>query len=237
MSTAFQVVFNHPDFIVIDKPSGLLSIPDRKGEEISLKVLLQQQYGTILTVHRIDKDTSGLIVFAKNEQAHQQLSTLFQTREITKQYLGIVHGSLLNPKGIIDVPIKEDVKVEGKMMTHANGKQAITHYELLDDYTSFSYVQFEILTGRTHQIRVHAQHLGNSIVCDKLYGDGQPIYLSSIKRKYKVSKYEEEQPFINRLGLHAWKLAFTYQNEDFTFEADIPKVFKAFKQQLIKLKK
>src|ERR1051325_2384460 len=93
------IVFENDDFIVLNKPSGLLSIPDREGKASSLKGLLQQQYKNIFTVHRLDRDTSGLIVFAKNESAHKHLSLQFEEKQTEKIYVGLVYGSPLEKKG------------------------------------------------------------------------------------------------------------------------------------------
>ena len=102
------LVFENDDFIALNKPSGLLSIPDREGKEISLKILLQEKYPQIFTVHRLDKDTSGLIVFAKNEETHRNLSMQFEERQTEKIYLGLVLGSLIEKKGTVDKPIAEN---------------------------------------------------------------------------------------------------------------------------------
>jgi len=173
-----HTILDTPDLIALNKPSGLLSIPDREGKDISLKKLLIEKYDNIFTVHRLDKDTSGLIVFAKNETTHKLLSQQFEER------------------------------------------------------------QFQIHTGRTHQIRVHAKHIGHPVVCDELYGDGKPILLSTLKHKFKLSKNElEERPILNRLALHALSLQFTNTNgEKIKLEAPVPKDLRALLQQLRKRK-
>src|SRR4051794_19729285 len=109
------LIFENDDFIVLNKPSGLLSIPDREGKDISLKKILQNNYGGIFTVHRLDKDTSGLIVFAKNEEAHKHLSQQFENRQTEKIYLGLVLGSLAEKQGAIDLPIAEHPTKKGLM--------------------------------------------------------------------------------------------------------------------------
>jgi 23S rRNA pseudouridine1911/1915/1917 synthase len=232
----FEVIFQNEDFIAINKPSGLLSIPDRLGKDPSVKSMLQEQSGKIFTVHRLDKDTSGLIVFAKNEETHKSLSQKFEGRDVQKFYLGLVNGTLMNKKGTIDVPIMEHPGKTTLMMTHKKGKPSITDYEVLEEFGIYSWVQFQIHTGRTHQIRVHMKHLGNSIVCDDLYGEAQPLLLSSIKRKFKLSKNElEERPILSRLALHSHQLKFTdAKGNQFELEAPLPKDLKATLQQLRK---
>lgn len=233
------IIFENDDFIAINKPSGLLSIPDREGKEISLKKILQGKYPSIFTVHRLDKDTSGLIVFAKNEQAHKHLSVQFEARQTEKLYLGLVTGAPSIPSGSIDAPIAEHPVKLGLMVINRRGKESLTDYEVLQDFGIYAWVQFRIHTGRTHQIRVHMKNLGNPIVKDELYGDGKPVLLSSFKSKFKLSKNElEERPMLDRLALHAWKLKFTGMNGDtLELEAPLPKDLRATLQQLEKRKK
>ena|SRR6188474_2012523 len=232
------IIYEDENLIALNKPSGLLSIPDREGKDISLKKLLIDKYGNIFTVHRLDKDTSGLIVFAKNEATHKHLSQQFEARQTEKIYLGLVLGSLAQKKGSIDAPIAEHPAKKGLMTVHRKGKESLTDYEVLEDFKIFSWLQFQIHTGRTHQIRVHAKHIGHPVVCDDLYGDGKPILLSSLKHKFKLSKNElEERPILNRLGLHASSLQFGIaNNETIKLEAPLPKDLKALLQQLRKRK-
>jgi 23S rRNA pseudouridine1911/1915/1917 synthase len=233
-----SIVFENEDFVVLNKPSELLSIPDREGKEISLKKLLQEKYGQIFTVHRLDKDTSGIIVFAKNEAAHKHLSKQFEERETEKIYVGLVIGSLVNKKGTIDSPIMEHPTKKGLMVINRKGKEALTDYEVLKDFGIYSWLQFQIHTGRTHQIRVHAKEFGHPIVCDELYGDGKPVFISSLKHKFKLSKNElEERPILNRLALHASQLKFVLPNgKKIELEVPLPKDLRAVLQQLNKWK-
>jgi len=113
-----DTIFENEDFIAINKPSGLLSIPDRFGKDPSVKSILQDQLGKIFTVHRLDKDTSGLIVFAKNEETHKDLSQKFEGRDVEKFYLGLVTGILMNKSGTIDVAIMEHPGKTTLMMTN-----------------------------------------------------------------------------------------------------------------------
>ena len=238
MKLSEWIIYEDENLIALNKPSGLLSIPDREGKDISLKKLLIEKYGGIFTVHRLDKDTSGLIVFAKNETTHKLLSKQFEERQTEKIYLGLVIGSPTDKKGSIDVLISEHPAKKGLMTVYKKGKESLTDYEVLEDFKIYSWVQFQIHTGRTHQIRVHAKHIGHPVVCDELYGDGKPILLSTLKHKFKLSKNElEERPILNRLALHALSLQFTNTNgEKMKLEAPLPKDLRALLQQLRKLK-
>jgi 23S rRNA pseudouridine955/2504/2580 synthase/23S rRNA pseudouridine1911/1915/1917 synthase len=233
------IITETEDWVAINKPSGLLSIPDREGKDISLKKLLQEKYQIIYTVHRLDRDTSGLILFAKNEKAHQHLSNAFEERKTEKIYLGLVLGSFIEKKGAIDAPIAEHPAKNGLMVVHRKGKESKTDYEVLEDFGIFSWVRFQIHSGRTHQIRVHAKNIGHPIACDALYGDNKPIFLSSIKHRFKLSKnVEEEKPILNRLALHSASLSFMDSHEKkIHLEAAVPKDLKAIVQQLEKWKK
>jgi len=232
----FEIIFEDDFLIAINKPSGLLSIPDREGKEISLKTILQEKCGEIFTVHRLDKFTSGVIVFAKDEITHKQLSQLFENRNTEKVYYGLVNGNISPAEGKIDAPIMKHPSGNNKMCINEKGKTAFTEYKVLENFKRFSWVEFNIHTGRTHQIRVHAQYLSNPIVCDDLYGSSQPVYLSALKHNYHLSKKEEaEKPILSRLALHAASLKFNLYNKEYFFEAPLPKDLKALLQQLRKI--
>ncbi|MDP4129049.1 MAG: RNA pseudouridine synthase [Bacteroidota bacterium] len=229
-----EILFENDAFIVINKPAGLLSVPDRKQSAPSLKDLLIARYQQIFTVHRLDRETSGVIVFAKTADTHRYLSGIFERREVEKIYFGIVPGALPSASGLIEEPIAEHPARNGTMMIHRKGKPAVTGYQVLEDFSRYSLIKFDLFTGRTHQIRVHMKNIGHPIVCDDLYGDGKPILVSSLKKKYNLSKSEEEEkPILGRLGLHAARLSFTDESRDpFTFEAPLPKDMRALLNQL-----
>jgi 23S rRNA pseudouridine955/2504/2580 synthase/23S rRNA pseudouridine1911/1915/1917 synthase len=248
------IVFQNDEFVAINKPTGLLTIPDREGKEPALKGFLKQKLGEIFTVHRLDKETSGIVVFAKNERSHKQLSMLFEGREVEKLYLGFVMGKPANVNGNIDAAIIEHPVKKGLMAidkkarpnaspkdsfwrgSSGRGKPASTDYKVLENFRFYSWMQFQIYTGRTHQIRIHMKHLGNPIVCDALYGDGKPVLISKIKKKnYNLSKKEEkERPILSRMALHSWKLKFTLNKKEYNLEAELPKDLRALLQQLRK---
>ncbi len=232
-----EVIFENDSFIAINKPAGLLSIPDRVQSEPSLKDMLLEKYGSIFTVHRLDKDTSGIILFAKTEAAHKYFSRLFEERKIEKYYQGLVIGCPAQKKGTLDAPISEHPTQKGLMVVHRKGKPSVTDYEVLEDLKQFSLIQFQLHTGRTHQIRVHCRNMGHPLACDELYGDGKPILLSSLKKKFKLSRHdEEERPMLNRLALHSYRLKFTDNDgKPIDLEAELPKDIRALIQQLKKI--
>jgi 23S rRNA pseudouridine1911/1915/1917 synthase len=233
-----EIIFENEQFVALNKPAGLLSIPDREGKEASLKSWLKEKYGSIFTVHRLDRDTSGLILFAKNETTHKYLSKIFEERAVEKIYEGIVQGVLPQEKGSVDAPLMEHPIKPGVMVVNKKGKASLTDYEVQEALGLYSLVQFRIHTGRTHQIRVHMQSLGHPIVCDELYGDAKPVFISSLKRNFKLSKSEEqERPILKRLALHSQLLHFRDEHDHYhTLEAPLAKDMKALLQQLRKRK-
>jgi len=234
-----NIIYQDDNLVAINKPSGWLSVPDRFDEEIpSLKRMLRAEYGEIFVIHRLDRDTSGVILFAKNAEAHRYYSGIFEDRKVEKTYLGMVHGTPPLSEATIDKPIAPHFTVKGKMMVYRKGKNSITHYSVVEAFGIYSLVEFRIETGRTHQIRVHMQDMGHPIVCDALYGTDEPILLSKIKRNYKLSKHDEsERPLLNRLALHSWKLDFINQaGQSLRLEAEMPKDMVAVLQQLRKVK-
>jgi 23S rRNA pseudouridine1911/1915/1917 synthase len=233
-----EILYEDDDLLLVNKPAGMLVIPDRFDHtQASLnKVLEAQLKQKAWVVHRLDRDTSGVVCFAKSEAYHKYLSKAFEERDINKFYAGIVTGIVLPEQGRIENMIAEHPYVAGKMIVAKKGKLSVTDYRVAEQWPLYALMQFQIHTGRTHQIRVHMQSIGHPIVCDELYGDGKPFYLSSVKRKYNQGKYEEEErPLLSRLALHAYKLEF--EKEDgklISVEAPLPKDMAAMVNQLNK---
>lgn len=232
-----EKLYEDDNLVIVNKPSGMLVIPDRfDTTQTSLNQLLEQQYGHhMYVVHRLDRGTSGAICFAKNEDAHKYMSALFREHKVEKYYTGLVGGRVIPETGTIEAAIIEHPTKKGKMVTSKKGKASRTDYTVLEQWPLYSLLQFRIYTGRTHQIRVHMQSIGHPIVCDELYGDGKPFLLSAVKKKYNVGKFEEERPLLNRLALHASKLAFTSMDgKEIIAEAPLPKDISACVNQLNK---
>lgn len=179
-----EILFEDNDLIIINKPAGALVIPDRFDPDISAlnKILEERLQKKIWVVHRLDRDTSGVVCFAKNEATHKYLSSLFQERNVQKTYMALVTGRVNPKEGEIDKPIMEHPVTKGKMVTNAKGKPSLTSYAVKQEWALYSLVVVLLHTGRTHQIRVHLQSIGNPVVCDELYGDGKGFYLSAVKK-------------------------------------------------------
>jgi 23S rRNA pseudouridine1911/1915/1917 synthase len=229
------IVFENNEMIVLNKPAGLLSVPDRTQSAPSLKDLLIEKYGEIFTVHRLDRETSGVIVFAKTAEVHQYLSVIFQERQVEKMYYGIVWGVPAAPSGLIELPILEHPGKNGTMVVHRKGKPASTGYEVMENFGRYALLKFNLFTGRTHQIRLHMKETGHPILCDPLYGDGKPFMVSSLKKNYKHAEWEEEKPILSRLALHSARLGFKdSQQEAFVLETEMPKDMRALLSQMKK---
>ena len=236
----WEIIQENEHWLAVHKPAGLLSVPDREQSEPSLKDLLQERYGKIWTVHRLDKPTSGILVYARNESSHQWLSRQFEERKVEKIYYGLVSGTPVHPSGMIDMPIMEHPAKPSTYLTHAKGKSSQTSYEVIRSFGTYSWLKFQLHTGRTHQIRVHMQYLGHPLVADELYSNNSSLLLSSIKKKkFKLSLAdEEEKPLLSRLALHAASLAFTdEQGVTHKLEAILPKDLSATLKQLEKWSK
>ncbi|HPI55289.1 MAG TPA: RluA family pseudouridine synthase [Chitinophagaceae bacterium] len=230
-----DILYEDEHYVFVNKPSGVLTIPDRHNAELpNIKSALLRLYPTIFVVHRLDRDTSGCLCFAKDEQTHAYMSALFEKREVDKYYLGIVHGCPIETHQLIEAAIMEHPVVKGRMIVHAKqGKYSATEYEVVENFGRYALLQFKLLTGRTHQIRVHMQHIEHPLVCDATYGSPDPVFISSLKKNFKLSKWtEEEKPILHRLALHAFKLSFkTEAGQLLTIEAPLPKDMNAMLNQ------
>jgi len=231
MKRGIDIIFSDDHLLVVNKPSGLLSIPDRfDSTKENLVGHLRQSLGeSIWIVHRIDRDTSGLICFAKSALAHRHLNQQFEDHRVEKVYLALVDGVPNPPTGIIDTPITVHPFQEGKMIASKVGKPALTHYTVKEIFKNSSLVQVEIETGRTHQIRVHFRHIGHPLLVDPLYGRREYLSLKDIRKANKPELESKERPLLDRLSLHAARLTLTHPitEEKITFEAPLPKDLRA----------
>ncbi|MEN6385808.1 MAG: RNA pseudouridine synthase [Phycisphaerales bacterium] len=219
--------------MAINKPPGVSVTHDRGGAD-SLVEILQKKPGLedILVIHRLDKDTSGIMIFAKNAEAHRRYCQLFEEKsQVRKIYLAIVTGRPDTDKGEIDAGLMQSKKDALKMAVDLKkGKESQTRWQVLADYGRLSLVAARPLTGRTHQIRVHFQYAGFPLAIDPLYSGNEPIMLSTYKAKYRLGKFAEEKPLIERLTLCAYELDI----ENHQFIAPVEKKFKATIKMLTK---
>jgi 23S rRNA pseudouridine1911/1915/1917 synthase len=204
------IVLEDETVVVLNKPSGVLVLPDRFDKNLmNLYDLLKETFGSIFIVHRIDRETSGVVLFAKTAEAHAFLNAAFEKREVEKKYRAIVIGSPGAESGCIDFPITENEHGVRKMkIDKKNGKEAVTEYRVIEKFTNYAFVEARPHTGRTHQIRIHLSAVGLPILADPLYSTGGWFFLSSIKRNYKSNG--EEKPLLARTALHALSLSFTH---------------------------
>ena len=222
--------------LVINKPAGLLVLPDRYDHGLfNLYDLLKETFGTIFVVHRIDRETSGIVLFAKTAEAHAQLNTAFEQRQVEKKYRAIVNGNSHTDGACIDLPIGENEHGVRKMKIDTKkGKEARTDYAVIERFNGYTLIEAQPHTGRTHQIRVHLSAIGLPILADPLYGDGQGFFLSSIKRNYQ--RKGEEKPLLGRTALHALSLVFIHPvtSRNILVEAPIPRDMEAVLKALRK---
>lgn len=221
-----DIIYEDADIIVVNKPKGMVVHPAPGNWSGTLVNALMYHCGDSLSgingeirpgiVHRIDKDTSGLLVVAKNDRAHQSLAEQIKVHSARRQYYAVVYGTPKESKGTVNAPIARHPVDRKKMAIVAGGREAITHYEVLEQYSGYSYLTFLLETGRTHQIRVHMAHIGHPIIGDLLYGPS--------KDPWKLQGQ----------CLHAGALSLTHPitGERMTFEAPLPAYFTNVLQKL-----
>ncbi len=205
MNLNFEILRETPQLLVINKPSGLLTMAGRGGlaKEKHLLGLLHQRFGSVFVTHRLDRDASGLIIFARTPEAHRYYSGLFETRDIQKKYLVVVEGAVKEKRGEIDKPLKE--RGSGRMSVAFDGKRSLTRYSVLEKLRGATLLEVSIVTGRRHQIRAHLYSIGNPVLGDSFYGEAA------------------RQAKFPRLMLHSWRLRFTdMAGKTMSIEADPP---------------
>jgi len=238
-----QVAILHEDedLVIVNKPARYLSIPDRFDEtKPNVLGFLNNKYGKVFTVHRLDKETSGILCFAKNVEAHKALSQQFQERTVEKIYYALVDGIMTPTEGEINQGIAPHPAKPGKMMVSNKGKKSLTTYKVIEQFRNFALVEANIKTGRTHQIRVHFEAIGFPLAIDALYGTRTGFLLSEVKlKKFKLGKGKEERPLMSRTTLHAYRLEIDQPTTQkrLIIEAPLPKDFAAVVKQLQKWNK
>ena len=220
-----DIVYEDDDVIVINKPQGMVVHPAPGHDEHTLvnALLYHCPLSTINgtfrpgIVHRIDKDTSGLLMVAKNDKAHRSLAKQLKDKTNIREYVALVHGRIAEDEGTINAPIGRSLKDRKKQAVVKDGRNAVTHFEVLKRYRDYTLVKCILETGRTHQIRVHMKYIGHPLVGDPLYGP---------KKTIKG----------NGQFLHAGKLGFVHPTTGklLIFEAPLPKIFQECLEKLDK---
>lgn len=238
-NNGYSTIYCDDDIVVLNKQSGILIAADRYNQEAPrLDLLAEKEFDRLYAVHRIDKDTSGVIIYARNPEAHKKLSEQFEKRTVHKTYHALVYGHPLWQDLHVDLALQPDGDARHRtVVSKKYGKPSVTDFVNLGSCGPYSWIIAKPKTGRTHQIRAHLNANGFSIVCDPLYGGNQkPVRLSEIKRKWNGDE-DEERPLLSRLALHAYKIEFTHPGtgETVSYTAPYPKDMEAVRKQLAKL--
>lgn len=232
------VLFSDDALLAVDKPSGVLSIPDRYDPDAPVAATqLRDDWGRLFVVHRLDKDTSGVLVYARNPEAHKELGSAFESRSVAKTYHALVRGSPSWDETVCDLPLSPDGDRMHRTTVDAHkGKRSATRFTVVARYKNYTLVEARPETGRTHQVRVHLAALGHPCLCDPLYGDGGPLLLSKLKRRWKGDPFDE-RPLLSRAALHALSAEFAHPvtGAALRIEAPLPKDMRAAISQLEKL--
>lgn len=244
----FSIVYEDDALVIVNKAAGIAVLADRWDDSKERLDELLNSYFASLTkdgtpsrlpfphavhaIHRIDRDTSGLVAFAKHKDALREYSEAFMNREVQKSYIAIVPGRPAWQETVCQLPLLVDGDRHHRtIIDKAHGKESETSFKVLGGVHNYTIIQCMPHTGRTHQIRVHLAALGHPIVCDPLYGNSKPVLLSSFKRGWRGDSVSE-RPLLERLGLHAFSIQFP---NAISCSAPLPKDMAALVKQILKI--
>lgn len=218
LKETLEVVYEDDYILIVNKPSNMIIHPDDKSKSGTLANLVANYYKEnkinrkVRYIHRIDKETTGIVVFAKDFISEARLLKDLENNKLVRSYLAFVEGKIKNKKGTINAPIGQDRHINNKMCVSSTGKNAITHYQVIEEYDDFTLVKFELETGRTHQIRVHAKHINHPLLGDVVYG----------------GNYQ----YINRVALHSYEVILTHPitKKELKINCDLPSDIKKIKK-------
>jgi 23S rRNA pseudouridine1911/1915/1917 synthase len=226
-----EIVYEDDDLLVVDKPAGMVTHPaygNYTGTLVNALLSHCQRLSSVNTslrpgiVHRLDKDTSGLLVVAKNDRAHHLLARQFSSRTIGREYWALVWGRFSAPKGVVEASLGRSKKDRKKVAVTKEGKHARTEYELLEQYPFLSLLRLRLHTGRTHQIRVHLAHIGHPVFGDPTYGGRTATWggLTGTKAQQAARLLK----ILPRQALHAKTIGFVHptSNQHLSFDSELP---------------
>lgn len=222
-----KIIYEDKDIIIINKHDGIVVHPGiGNSEKTVLNAIIYHYPDNIYLpragiIHRLDKNTTGLMMIAKNMHSYFFLKDMLKQRKIKREYEAIIIG-VLKKNGVINAPIKRHIKKRLKMMVHTKGKEAITHYEIIENFSYHSHIKLNLKTGRTHQIRVHMSYINHFLVGDQLYKS------KKFQRNSIPNALLNTINFFNRQALHATKLILTHPNNGniVTYQVSIPEDMK-----------
>ena len=218
------IILEDEHVIVVNKPKGISSLSDR-DDELNMLALGRTYFPDLQLCHRLDKQTTGALLFAKTPEIYREIAILFEKREMIKHYAALVMGNRDFDELLIDLPI--GVSGRGKArIDKGGGKESATVVVTTEKFTDYTLVDCFPLTGRMHQIRLHMSAMGSPLVGDELYG-GKHIYLSQLKRNFKFNRKEEEPTVNDEIMLHARGLSFELLEKEYKVIAPLPKKFEA----------
>ncbi|MEO6150367.1 MAG: RluA family pseudouridine synthase [Mucilaginibacter sp.] len=227
------ILFENDDIIVVNKPPFISSLDEREGGEVNMLRLAKAYIPDAQVCHRLDKETSGALIIAKNPEAYRSVSMQFERRKVKKVYHAVIDGTHVFEELFIDLPIL-NVGKGSVTISRQEGKRAETWFNSLKYYKHYTLVECRPVTGRMHQIRIHLATQRASIAGDEMY-KGQPVFLSKLKRKYHLGKDQEELPIMKRFALHAYEVTFKLLNDEvITVHAPYPKDFETLLKLLDK---
>jgi len=231
----FEDLIIHEDdnLIVINKPPFVASLDEREGGDVNILRLAKRYYADAQICHRLDKDTSGVLLIAKNPETYRLVSIEFEKRRVNKIYHAIIQGTHVFNDLKVDLPILNQGN-KNVSIDRANGKAAETIFNSIQYFKNYTLVECKPITGRMHQIRIHLATQHAAIIGDAMYR-GKPVYLSQIKKRgFTMSKDQDELPIMKRFALHSKKVDLAIGGKHYEFEAEYPKDFATLLKQLTK---
>lgn len=226
------IIYEDDYFIFVNKPAHLSSLDERSGGAVNLLQMARKYYADVQLCHRLDKETSGVLLIAKTNEAFKLLAAMFENRDVEKTYHAVVQGYLQVENKSILLPLSVTAKGLAKVDVK-EGKKAETIISTLQVFNHHTLLACNPVSGRLHQIRVHLASQNFPIVSDETYGGKKP-FLSKFKRGFKTSKWENEQPMMQRVALHAYQLKFNAFGKNYEIIAPYPKDFDVFVKLLQK---